>query len=251
MRSFLLMATMILGGCGTEEVPTETLKLACGSGPCGDIYTEDLLHKDATTIDKLREYVLSKKLSKKLADTPFKQEKDGRGDIDDLMWGLEIVQHLYGINPIFALALSIHESGWGTSRLSREKHNLWGWNSGYCTSDGRCGDSFDKATGFGSYGNGFNTVFRKIRHNYLTERDPAAGTGKYYHRCGDKKRVHCADKDAKEDRACGATLAGMNCSYAEDNNWAKAIRSHMNNITTYINSSAEVEPLSSCALEEE
>lgn len=250
MRSLLLIATMILVSCGTEEVPTETLKLACGGDSCGDIYTEDLLRGDAGTIDNLRKYVLNKKLGKRLATTPFKQENDGRGDIDDLMWGLEIVQHLYGINPIFALALSIHESGWGTSRLGREKHNLWGWNSGYCTSASRCGDSFDKATGFGSYGNGFNTVFRKIKRHYLTERDPAAGTGRYYHRCGDKKRVHCVGNDIKEGRACGATLAGMNCSYAEDDNWALKIRSHMSDITAYIKSDAEAEPLSRCALEE-
>ena len=247
MRSFLLIVAMILGGgCGTKELPNGVLK-----SEYGDIYSTDLLQADAATIDDLRQYVLNKKLSKRLADTPFKLEDDGRGDIDDLMWGLEVVKHLYGINPIFALALSIHESGWGTNSQGRYKHNLWGWNSGYCTSANRCGDSFDKATGFGSYGNGFNTVFRKIRDNYLTARDSVAGTGRYYHECGDRKRVHCVGNDVKEDRACGASLAGMNCSYAEDDNWAKLIRGHMSDITAYINNHVEAEPVSGCAVVEE
>ena len=246
MRSFLLIVAMILGGCGTEEVPQVALR-----SEYGDIYQEDLLQADATTIDALREYLLNKKVGKGFADTPFKQENDGRGDIDDLLWGLELVKHLYGINPIFALALSIHESGWGTNSQGRYKHNLWGWNSGYCTSANRCGDSFDKATGFGSYGNGFNTVFRKIRDNYLTERDPVAGTGRYYHKCRDRKRVRCVGNDVKEDRACGASLAGMNCSYAENDNWAKLMRGHMNDINAYIDNYVEVEPTTGCAVVEE
>lgn len=246
MRGLLLILAVIIAGCGTKELPNG--KVTCSN--C-DIYKEDLLQADAATIDDLRAYVLNKKLSQRFADTPFKQEDGGRGDIDDLMWGLEIVKQLYGINPIFALALSIHESGWGTNSQGRYKNNLWGWNSGYCTSANRCGDSFDKATGFGSYGNGFNIVFKKIKDNYLTERDPAADTGRYYHKCGDTKRVRCVGNDIKEDRACGASLAGMNCSYAEDDNWAKLIRNQMDNITTYINNhgEGEVEPVTSCSTE--
>ena len=245
MRSLLLIVAMILGGCGTEENPNGVL--SCRD--C-DIYKEDLLDANAAPIDTLREYVLNKKLSKKLANTPFKQQDGGRSDIDDLMWGLEIVQQLYGINPIFALALSIHESGWGTSSLGRKKNNLWGWNSGYCTSANRCGDSFDQATGFGSYGNGFNTVFKKIRDNYLTERDAQAGTGRYYHKCGNHKEVRCVGNDVKDRRACGASLAGMNCSYAEDDNWAKKVRAHMNNIASYVSDNFEVEPTTGCAIVE-
>ena len=175
-------------------------------------------------------------------------EDDGRGDIDDLMWGLEVVKHLYGINPIFALALSIHESGWGTNSQAQHKHNLWGWNSGFCTSANRCGDSFDKATGFGSYGSGFNLVFRKIKTNYLTK------GGRYYRDCGNRKRVSCVGGDIKQAKACGATLAGMNCSYAEDDNWGKKIRVHMNSIYAYVKEHAEPrEPTTtttSCPVEE-
>ncbi len=246
-RSFLLTAVMILAGCGTEEVPNETLNLVCGKEPCGNIYTKDLLRRDAATIDSLREYVLNKKVSK---PTPFKRENDGRGDINDLMRGLEIVQQLHGVNPIFALALSIHESGWGRNSQGRIKHNLWGWNSGYCTADG-CGDSFDKATGFGSYSNGFNTVFRSIRRNYLTERDPASGkSGRYYYRCGDGKHVSCVDNDTKDAKACGISLAGMNCRYAADDKWANKIRAHMNNITAYVSERDDYEPISCGSTEE-
>ena len=240
VRSLLLALVTVLGGCGVET-PYVVLQLDCGHGiPCGDVYTKDLLHDSTVTIEVLREYVLAKKLSQKLHNTPFKQEDDGRGDIDDLMRGLMMVRKLHSINPIFALALSIHESGWGTSRQGREKHNLWGWNSGYCTAVNRCGDSFNQATGFGSYSNGFNTVFRKIKRNYLSD------GGNYYHNCNDAQRVSCVGGDIKQAEACGASLAGMNCKYAEDNNWAKLIRNHMNDITAYINKHAA--PASSCAV---
>ena len=230
----LFLVLLMLVGCGMED-PYGLVKKS-------DHRTKDLLLSDcskctdtsdcpecAVTIDALREYVLNKKLSKKWSKTPFKVEDDGRGDIDDLMWGLTLVQELHGINPIFALALSIHESAWGTSKQGREKNNLWGWNSGYCDANNRCGDSFDQATGFGSYGNGFNRVFRLIKRNYLTK------GGNYYHECGNNKRVACVGGDIKRADACGASLAGMNCSYAEDDNWGKLVRSHMNNINDYIN----------------
>lgn len=237
----LVVVLLMLIGCGTKD-PYGSVK--------SDYRTQDLLQPNAASIDALREYVLNKKVSKRYNKTPFKLEDDGRGDINDLMWGLTVVKKLHGINPIFALALSIHESGWGTSAQAGGKNNLWGWNSGYCTANNRCGDSFDKATGFGSYGNGFNTVFKHIKRSYLTE------GGKRYHKCGSNKRVACVGGDIKRADACGASLAGMNCSYAEDDNWGKLIRNHMNDITNYIHNEYDADisnggdTASTCGIEE-
>ena len=225
----LVVVFLMLVGCGMED-PYGLLK--------ADYRTEDLLLPDSARvpIDALREYVLTKKLSNKWKKTPFKLEIDGVSDIDDLMWGLTLVQELYGISPIFALALSIHESGWGTNSQATGKNNLWGWNSGFCnTANNRCGDSFEKADAFSSYGNGFNIVFRQIKRNYLTE------GGRRYHKCGSNKRVECVGGDIKRADACGASLAGMNCSYAEADNWGKLIRGHMNDITRYVNNDYEAD----------
>lgn len=246
MRLLAVVFSLLIG-CGTDDMYSLT-KSDCGEGlACGNIYSQDLLSANATTIDALHEYLLNKQLSGKFANTPFKHKQDGNGDIDDLMWGLTVVKKLYKINPIFALALSIHESGWGTSSLAKNKNNLWGWNSGYCTSTNRCGDSFDKAAGFGSYGNGFNTVFKKIKNNYLTKATNAnEKDGIFYQRCGNKKRVVCVGGNIKKANECGPTLAGMNCKYAADDNWGKLIRNHMNDITAYINNN--VEPAAGCAI---
>lgn len=35
----------------------------------------------------------------------------------------------YGINPLLVYAMGAHESNWGTSKIAREKLNLFGWNA--------------------------------------------------------------------------------------------------------------------------
>ena len=198
-------------------------KFVCGSGmPCGDIYSQDLLQANTTTIAALRAYMLNKDLSRRYANTPFKQEDDGQGDLDDLMRGLMVVKKLHSINPIFALALSIHESGWGTSEQATDKYNLWGWNA----YDGK----EHLATTFESFTQGFNTVFKFIKRSYLI-RD-----GRFYQACTtSQKLTRFTRKGGCTLKDCGASLAGMNCMYASDNGWARQVREHMNNITAFIN----------------
>ena len=229
-KKFLLISCyLFVTACGVDNY---SQVLSCGNGiPCGDVYSEDLLISEHwVTIDAIEQYLANKKLDR----SPFKTVDDGVADRDDLLWGLTTVQNLYGINPIFALALSVHESGWGRSNIARGKKNLWGWNAkDNCPA--RC------AIEFSSYRDGFNTVFSRIKKNYLTEGGP------YYRACGDSKRVRCASGKYKQADACGYTLAGMNCSYASDRGWGQKIRNHMNNITTYINNNVEVED--NCDLE--
>ena len=235
MRVFLALLFLLLYGCEGGEMYAVT-KFECGNGlPCGDIYSVDLLQANATTIDALRAYMLNKKLGNRFADTPFKKEDDGQGDIDDLMRGLILVKQLHGINPIFALALSIHESGWGTSPQALGKHNLWGWNA----ADGQ----EHLATTFASYTHGFNTVFNRIKHSYVSPE------GRFYKSCNPPELfTRYARKGGCTVQDCGASLAGMNCMYSSDNGWASGVRKHMNNITTYINN--HVSPATGCAVAE-
>lgn len=225
----LWIAVLTVGACGVDNYSGVR---SCGVGiPCGDVYSEDLLISERwITIDAIEQYLANKKVDR----SPFKTVDDGVADRDDLLWGLATVQNIYGINPIFALSLSIHESGWGRSNISRRKKNLWGWNA-KDSCPARCAKEFT------SYRDGFNTVFARIKRNYLSE------GGRYYRRCGDNKQVRCASGKFKQAEACGFSLAGMNCSYASDSGWGKKIRQHMNGIITYINNNVEIED--SCDLE--
>lgn len=221
MRKFLFSITFCgwLGGCGVDNHADTTSVCTVGKGnPCGDTRTEDLLDiPPLATLDALLDYILSDTRD----GSPFREIRNGRGDLHDLMRGVGMVKKMHGLNPIFVLALSIHESAWGTSNIARNENNLWGW-------DARDACPRECADGFSTYSRGFNYVFMRIKKNYLTP------GGSYYRTCGDKKTVRCAGGDIKKDNACGPTLAGMNCSYASDNNWAQKIRNIMNEITTFI-----------------
>ena len=67
----------------------------------------------------------------------------------------------YGINARFLLAAAMHESGWGTSSISRFKHNLFGYNA-YDRDPGRY------ATAFRGYAAGIDAVAKFMREAYLT-----------------------------------------------------------------------------------
>ena len=222
----LSLFLLLVVGCGKDNdnvSETESKKSNCiegGTIRCGDIYSKDLLYvHNLMKIDVLREFIAEKRTIK---DSPWSKIDEGVGDIDDLMYGVSIAKEIYGINPVFALALSAQESLWGRSRIARLKRNLWGWEA-YDHCPFRC------ARKFTSYRDGFNTVFARIKNNYLTE------GGKHYQQCGDKTPVTCANKQAKQADACGVSLAGMNCRYTTSSDWGAKIRRIMNQMINYIN----------------
>lgn len=221
MRKLLFSITVCgwIGGCGIDNhADVANFCPIGGEAGCGDAHTQDLFDiPPLATLDALQNYVLSEKRD----NSPFGEIKNGRGDLPDLMRGVGLVKKMHALNPIFVLALSIHESGWGTSKIARNKNNLWGWDAqDACPSE--CAD------GFPSYSRGFNYVFMRIKKNYLT------ADGTFYRACGNKETARCASGEIKEYDACGPTLAGMNCSYSSDDNWAQKVRSIMNKITTFI-----------------
>lgn len=101
----------------------------------------------------------------------------------------------YGVSAVFLAAVAALESGWGSSDLAREKHNLFGWRSGdggYMTFDSpeACIDH----------------VARAIAANYL---DPE---GSCYH---------------------GQSVAGVAVSYCGGNpEWVASIEGLMGEIST-------------------
>jgi hypothetical protein len=104
----------------------------------------------------------------------------------------------YGINATYIVAHAILESGWGKSRISIDKNNLFGW-SAFDSSP------YNSATGFPSRDACIDFVMRRINEWYL---DPQ---GKYFNTApvlgsGYKPSGH-----------------GMNYFYASDNEWGPKI----------------------------
>lgn len=106
----------------------------------------------------------------------------------------------YNINGVFLAAIAIHESGWGTSSISLNKKNLFGYQA-YDR------DPSGNATGFATYAEGIDLVARVLVKYYLNP----SGTPIY----GGEKAVGSFYK--------GATLTSVNKSYASDKNWANGV----------------------------
>lgn len=110
------------------------------------------------------------------------------------------VEQKYGVNGIFIAAIGIHESNWGTSNISRQKKNLFGYGS-YDSS------AFESAYTFESYEYGIDMVAKVMAKHYLNSEgveifDNEVSTGMYYN---------------------GPTVSGVNVRYASDPNWANRV----------------------------
>ena len=159
----------------------------------GTVDTADLLKVETADFLQLESYLKQKAP----ADSPFKSEKRA-----DLLRGVESAKKANGINPMFILALAIHESGWGRSQIAKAKNNLFGWGA-------IDSDPFNKAWSFESYQDCCEVVIKFIKESYLTE------GGKFF----------------KE-----ATLQGINVNYSSDKKWALGVRTLMNEIDKHVNS---------------
>jgi len=67
----------------------------------------------------------------------------------------------YGVNARFLLAAALHESGWGTSYISRAKHNLFGYNA-YDR------DPVRYASAYATYAANIDATAKFIKDFYLT-----------------------------------------------------------------------------------
>ena len=110
------------------------------------------------------------------------------------------IEQQYNINGIFVAAVGIHESGWGTSSISKNKKNLFGYGA-YDS------DPSGSAYTFQSYSEGIDLVARVFVKYYLNP----AGTPIY------------GGETATGTYFEGATLTAVNTRYATDKNWANAV----------------------------
>lgn len=114
------------------------------------------------------------------------------------------IEQQYNINGVFVAAVGIHESAWGTSKIAREKNNLFGYGA-YDT------NPYHGAYQFASYAESIDLIARVFVKYYINPKgvniyggEKAQGT--YYN---------------------GSHLAGINKRYATDKNWANGVYQHM------------------------
>ena len=114
------------------------------------------------------------------------------------------IEEQYNINGLFVAAVAIHESGWGTSKISKNKYNLFGYGA-YDS------NPYNGAYEFSDYSESIDLIARVFVKYYLNPKGTAiyggeVASGKYYN---------------------GPTLTGVNTKYATDKNWANAVYKHM------------------------
>lgn len=114
------------------------------------------------------------------------------------------IEKQYNINGLFVAAIGIHESAWGTSKIARDKNNLFGYGA-YDS------NPYNGAYTFTSYSESIDLMARVLTKYYLNP----AGT-KIYN-----------SETAKGTYYYGATFSGVNTKYATDKNWANAVYNHL------------------------
>ena len=114
------------------------------------------------------------------------------------------IEKQYNINGLFVAAIGIHESAWGTSKIARDKLNLFGYGA-YDS------NPYNGAYTFSTYSESIDLMARVLTKYYLNP----AGT-KIYN-----------SETAKGTYYNGPTLSGVNTKYATDKNWANSVYYHL------------------------
>lgn len=110
----------------------------------------------------------------------------------------------YNINGIFLASIAIHESGWGTSQIAADKHNLFGYGSYDET-------PYESSFEFENYAECIETVAKSLVKYYINPSgtkiyDGELASAWYYN---------------------GPTLSGVNTRYASDEQWHEKVYNYM------------------------
>lgn len=114
------------------------------------------------------------------------------------------IEKKYNINGIFLASIAIHESGWGSSQIAKDKNNLFGYGSYDNT-------PYESSFEFANYAEGIETVAKSLVKYYLNPSgtkiyDGETAAGWYYN---------------------GPTLSGVNTRYASDPEWHTKVYKYM------------------------
>ncbi len=182
-----------------------------GTGNFDDIINNANNNKEYTKEELLKTLSKNMKLNKpsgltlRQFEEIFENEKkDKNGVFKDNAKYFYYVEQVYGINGVFVAALGIHESGWGTSKISLNKKNLFGYGA-YDM------NAYASAYEYDGYAAGIDMISRVLIKNYLNPKGTSIyndeiASGKYYN---------------------GNNLKGVNKKYASDENWANCVYTWM------------------------
>ena len=114
------------------------------------------------------------------------------------------IEEQYKINGIFVASIGIHESAWGTSKIAKNKYNLFGYGA-YDS------NPYNGAYSFSSYSESIDLIARVLVKYYLNPPgtsiyDGNKASGKYYN---------------------GNTVFAVNKKYATDKNWGNSVYKYM------------------------
>lgn len=131
-------------------------------------------------------------------------DKDKNNVFQDNAKYFYYIEEQYNINGLFVAAVGIHESAWGTSKIARNKYNLFGYGA-YDS------NPYNGAYSFENYAESIDLIARVFVKYYLNP----TGTSIY------------DGQKAKGSYYSGNTLASVNKKYASDKNWANGVYKHM------------------------
>lgn len=114
------------------------------------------------------------------------------------------IEKQYHINGVFVAAVGIHESNWGTSKIAKDKKNLFGYGA-------YDANPYQSAYHFSDYSESIDLIARVFVKYYINPK----GTDIY----GGEKALGTYYN--------GCTLSGINTKYATDKNWANGVYQHM------------------------
>jgi Mannosyl-glycoprotein endo-beta-N-acetylglucosaminidase/Bacterial SH3 domain len=104
------------------------------------------------------------------------------GELHDLGGVIIYLEDRYNVNAYLQLAVAIHESGWGTSRIARKKDNLFGFGA-YSHSP------YESAIDYESKNESINDFVKLMRHDYFD---------KGYTNLEDIGKLYCESEDWPE-----------------------------------------------------
>lgn len=161
---------------------------------------EELMAKFSFNMDLTKPSELSLEQFKKVLTDPKDKNKIFENNAEYFYY----VEKQYNINGLFIAAIGIHESAWGTSKIARDKNNLFGYGA-YDS------NPYNGAYTFTTFSESIDLMARVLIKYYLNP----AGTKIF------------GGETAKGTYYNGPTFTGVNTRYATDKNWKNGVYNHM------------------------
>ena len=128
------------------------------------------------------------------------------------------------VDPRFIFCIGVHESGFGTSRICKDKLNFWGWGA-------VDGNAYESALTFSSIAEGIERVSGDLAHKWISD----DGSSDW------SQKQMIVENGYQPD-----TIQGIGSICASDGSWAKLVISHMERIFGYKSGGAVIDKAAEC-----